>query len=136
MTSALVALVAWPKRAALLAALLVGRPDIAPALIKICERESRCTSIGVHEIDAHLSPRGYWGQVKLGHLDRSCQPYVRGGWATRGPWGLSAASHWRYLPRCYSPEVLDLTLVSAVVAARRYLRHCDGRRARGWCARR
>jgi hypothetical protein len=120
--------------AAWIVCLLLGRPDVAPELLRICGRESRCQPVGVHEGDAHLSRRGYYGQVALGHLDPSCQPYVPRGWATRGPWGLSAASHWEFLPRCYQPQVLDLPIVSAWVAARRWLEWCDrpGRK-RGWC---
>jgi hypothetical protein len=90
----------------------------------------------VHAVDSHLSAGGWRGQVKLGHLDRECQPYERGAWATRGPWGLSAASHWAYLPRCYQPAVLDVPLVSAWVAARVYAARCQGRRRAdrpGWC---
>ena len=122
------------RLAAWIVCLLLGRPDVAPELLKICTRESRCQPIGVHEGDSHLSWRGYHGQVRLGHLDPSCQPYVPRGWATRGAWGLSAASHWQFLPACYQPQALDLPLVSAWVAAQRWLAWCDrpGRR-RGWC---
>ena len=126
-----------PKVAAFLAAFLFGRVDIAPKLIKICRRESRCNPMGVHARDAHLSRREWVGQVRLDHLDRTCQPY-KPGWATRGPWGLSAASHWQYLPKCYKPEWMDYTMVSALVAARKYLRRCDGKRRKdrvGWCKR-
>ena len=122
-----------PKAAAVLAAALLGRIDIAPDLIGICQRESRCAAVSVHERDAHLSRRGWRGQVRLGHLDPECQPYKARAWATRGPWGLSAASHWEYLPRCYSPAILDVPLVSALIAARKWIRHCDGRRSRAWC---
>lgn len=122
------------KIAAILISYLFGRVDIAPELIRICKRESRCSSVGVHARDAHLSATSYWGQVRLGHLDRSCQAYVRKGWATRGPWGLSAAAHWQYMPACYRPEWFDFALVSAVVAVRKYLRHCDGQRGRRWCS--
>lgn len=123
-----------PETAAVLAAVLVGEPGIADDLIAICRRESRCLALGVHEVDANLSAREYWGQVRLGHLDRGCQPYGGGGWATRGAWGLSAGAHWAYLPACYRPELLDVPLVSAVVAARRYVRRCLPVRSRGWCS--
>lgn len=124
-----------PAQAAHVAAWAHGRPDIAEALVGICHRESRCQPVGVHDIDAHLSARAYWGQVGLGHLRRWCQRHgAPGRWSTRGAWGLQAASHWRYLPACYPPEVLDVPAVSAWVAARKYLARCDGRRARrGWC---
>jgi hypothetical protein len=113
--------------------LVLGEPDLVKPLLEICERESRCQPIGVHNVDAHLSWRGYHGQVGLGHLDPDCQPYEPRGWATRGPWGLSAASHWEYLPRCYSPAALDVPIVSAWVAARAYQRRCRGKPKASWC---
>jgi len=131
---ALALLLSWhPPYAARLASVLTGRPDLAPVLVRICRRESRCRPIGVHDIDAHLSARGWWGQRRLGHIDPSCQPYGRGGWGTRGAWGLSAASHWHYLPRCYRPEILDYPLVSALVAARKYAAECEPRPRSRWC---
>ena len=132
----MLALALPPKPAAWIAALAVGRPDITPALVAVCRRESRCKPLGEHAIDAHMSRTSWGGQVQLGHLDPVCQPYGGGGWATRGAWGLSAASHWRYLPDCYTPEALDIPLVSAFVAARKYLRHCDRVPATSpWCPR-
>lgn len=122
-----------PIEAAEVAARIVGRPDIAPALVKICQRESRCKAIGVHARDAWVSRSGWTGQVQLGHIDRECQPYKKGQWATRGAWGLNASVHWRYLPACYQPEVLDVPIVSAVVAAKKFLKRCDGRRDSPWC---
>ena len=131
---AITLLLTWhPPFAARVAAMINGRPDIVPALVGICWRESRCRPIGVHDIDAHLSARGWWGQRRLGHIDPSCQPYGRGGWGTRGAWGLSAASHWSYLPRCYRPEIFDVPLVSALVAARKYVRACEPRARSKWC---
>lgn len=124
-----------PKVAAIVAAFLFGRIDIAPELIKICQRESRCEPVGVHARDAWLSRTSWKGQVQLGHLDRSCQPYVHGRWATRGPWGLNASAHWEYVPRCYEPHWFDVPLFSALVAARKYLRRCDRKRTRLWCGR-
>lgn len=107
------------------------------ALVKICQRESRCLKIyGVHETDSHLS--GYRGQASLGHLNPQCQ-HPGSGWATRGPWGLSAASHYSYLPPCYQPEVLDDVWVSADVATRKFLKNCTRKlpvsmkHTRGWC---
>ena len=116
------------------AARIVGRPDIAGPLLSVCRRESRCKAIGVHAIDARRVASSYVGQVRLGHLDAECQP--RGDlwrWGTRGMMGLNAADHWQWLPACYAPEVLDFPIVSAIVAARKYLKHCDGKRARRWC---
>lgn len=115
-------------------AIAMGRPDAAPALERVCWRESRCQAIGVHAVDAHLSRRSWGGQVQLGHLDPSCQPYERGAWATRGPLGLSAAAHWRYLWPCYSPATLDSPWVSAWIGVRKWVRECTRRRGRSrWC---
>jgi len=126
------ALLLPPKQALVLMAYLMGTPQYIEPLTAICMRESKCRTIGVHKTDAHLD--GWGGQVKLGHLDPSCQPH--GGkpyqWTTRGPWGLSAASHWQYLPRCYKPSILDNNLISAYVSLRKYHDKC-GRRNRGWC---
>lgn len=124
------------KVALLAVCALLGRPDLYRPLSRICARESRCQPIGVHEVDSHGSRRGWRSQVRLGHLDPDCQPYEPGAWATRGAWGLSAASHWAYLPACYQPAALDLSLVSAWVAARVYLARCSGHRRGhrpGWC---
>ena len=106
-------------------------------LIAVCRRESRCRRIGVHELDAELD--GYGGQVRLGHLDPTCQRH--GGrpnrWTTRGPWGLSAASHWHYLPRCYQPEWLDAPVISAIVAGNKMVAECyQGAKRNSWCPRR
>lgn len=129
-----------PVEAAEVAARLVGRPDIAPALVRVCERETSdgtvCRRVGVHQRDAWVSASSWGGQVQLGHLDPRCQPRGEGRrWATRGVAGLNAAAHWPYLPPCYQPEMLDVPIVSMLVAARKYLRRCDGERTRRWCPR-
>ena len=126
-------IIADPIASSVFAAALVGHPEIADDLQSICYRESRCTAIRVHEIDRHLSDRGWHGQVALGHLNPKCQPYEKGQWATRGAFGLSAASHWNYLPPCYPPEVLDVPIVSAVIAARKYVDRCQANH-KGWCS--
>jgi hypothetical protein len=123
-----------PETVAYMAAIEAGVPGLAPKLVAICERESRCTSVGVHEIDAHLSRRGWRSQVRLGHLDPECQPYEPGQWATRGAWGLSAASHWQYMPECYQPRELDEPMVSARIAVRKYQARCRKKNRPGWCS--
>lgn len=117
-----------PEAAAWLVAL--GDPDVASDLLAICHRESRCERIGVHARDAHLD--GWHGQVRLGHLDPSCQPWAPRTWTTRGSWGLSAASSWPWLPQCYPAAALDVPLVSAVVARLRLADVCADR-PDGWC---
>jgi len=133
--SAILSVLLDPRTAAMAVSIMFGRPDIAPRLVEICQRESRCQPIGVHERDAHLSRAGYRSQVRLGHLDPSCQRPSPRKWATRGAFGLSAASHWAYLPACYQPHWLDVPLVSAYVAAAKYLRRCDRGDHSGvrWC---
>ena len=129
--SALAALT--PTQAAHVAAWVYDVP--ATELVRICERESRCQRVSIHLTDAHLD--GWGGQVRLGHLRAWCQPH--GGrpynWTTRGAWGLSAASHWAYLPPCYPAWALDVPVVSASVAARKYRRECLTR-STSWCGRR
>jgi len=123
-----------PSHSATLVAILWGRPEIADDLRAICHRESRCQRVSVHERDAWISDREWRGQVKLGHLDPECQPWAPEAWATRGAWGLSAGAHWAYLPPCYPPWVFDLPLVSAAVAAQKYVTKCLPKRKRkGWC---
>jgi len=124
-----------PKIAAFVVALLHGNPDVTDDLVSICYRESLCRPITVHQIDTANDPSDGWrGQVNLGHLRPACQPYRPNVWATRGAFGLSAASHWRYLPACYPPEILDVPIVSAFVAYRKYTGVCQARGIRrGWC---
>ena len=113
---------------------ILGVPELRDDVTAICHRESRCQALRVHERDAWVSRKEWLGQVKLGHLDADCQPYGEGGWATRGAWGLSAASHWNYLPRCYPPVVIDVPLVSAWIAVIKYKHHCLAKGTRpGWC---
>lgn len=124
-----------PKVAIYLAALFIGRPDIIDDLLSICHRESRCTAVKTHAIDAHISDREWYGQVSWGHLDPECQKKdEEGGWATHGSLGLSSGAHWSYLPPCYNPRVLNKTWVSALLGARKYVRNCwmVGKK-RGWC---
>lgn len=124
-----------PKLAIYLASIIVGRPDIADDLISICHRESRCKPIQAHAIDAHISNREWFGQVRWKHLNPSCQKRkAEGGWATHGILGLSAGAHWQYLPKCYQPTVLDNPFVSAIIGARKYVARCwQENRRRGWC---
>ena len=132
-----------------------GRLTVADRLVRVCWRESRCVPpdghltaaeaaarshrVGVHVRDAASSRRVWRKMVRRGELDPACQPYEPGMWATRGPWGLMAALHARYLPECYAPHWLDVPLVSAAVAARKYLERCEplpwAERPR-WCTKR
>lgn len=135
MLAVILHLLSSPRAAAWAVSFMFGDPSMAPALVAICERESGCRAIGVHEVDAVRSRLGWNGQVALGHLDPRCQPYVDGQWATHGAWGMSAASSWPYLPRCYQPWILDWVFPAAIAAALRYQDKCK-RRPDGWCPRR
>jgi hypothetical protein len=83
-----------------LGALVAGEPAFGPDLVCIARRESRLEFVGLHEGDA-------WMQRSLGP-----------GLSTRGVHGQVAAFalpswlHW-------APWVLDVPVVSAVVATRR-----------------
>jgi hypothetical protein len=124
-----------PKIVAYIIMLFLGRPDLADDLIAICDRESRCTLIGAHKIDAHISNKEWFSQVKLEHIDPSCQERkAKGGWATHGPWGLSAGAHWKHVPPCYKPKNFDNPYISGLIAGRKYIRKCWGLDQRsGWC---
>lgn len=89
-----------PRLASTLGALLAGEPDFAEALICIARRESRFELVGLHEGDA-------WMQRTLGP-----------GMSTRGVHGQVAAFS---LPGWLhgAPWLLDVPLVSAVLATRR-----------------
>lgn len=128
-----------PEAAIERAAAIVGRPDIAPVLRAICQRESRCNpNVGIHLADARPAASSYAGQVQLGHLDRSCQP--KGDWrrwGTRGLFGMNAADAWPYMAdSCYPPEAMDWPIISSLAAARMYLDRCDGKKTSRWCGRR
>lgn len=75
-------------------------------LVRICKRESGCPVglFGVHEGDAWMAKR------------------VGDGWSTRGVHGMVARYAWPSVPsmlRWWGPSVLDVPLVSAIVAVRR-----------------
>lgn len=123
-----------PAFAVRVVARVLGRADLVPALLRVCQRESACRPTGVHRGDAHLSLLGWNAQVGLGHIDPRCQPHREGQWATRGPLGMSAVSAWIDLWKCYRPEVLDSAVVSAYLGVRRWERVCENPRRRdGWC---
>jgi len=123
-----------PKESAKLAASLVNRPEIAGDLVKICQRESRCKPISQHAIDSWAAPRVYEKQVARNKLNPLCQ-FKEQGWSTRGSFGLIAAYHIDYLPDvpCLPPQVFDVPLFSAIVAAKKYTRRCVSNTSDRWC---
>ncbi len=137
MIALLLASILDPIAASYVGAALAGYPELAPQLVKICRRESHCTAIGVHAVDAGRSRAAWSDAVAVGWLDPSCQPHRRGAWSTRGAWGTMAAFTVVHLGRCVPPWVLDVPLVGAIAAARRAAHPaCDRapacRRWRGW----
>ena len=122
-----------PTQAADLAAHALGVPTMAPALVRICHRESvgpvwtrpgQCTALGVHSLDSGHSLSVHTRAVEAGLLREGCQPYAGGGWATRGPWGLMAAYHVHLLGPCAPKWLLDLPLPAAIAAGRKLKAHC------------
>lgn len=109
-----------------LAAGLVGRPELSDELLAICRRESHCRLVGVHPADQWAGPRMRANALRVGWLDRRCA-FHRGApeeFSTRGVHGLSAAYSLRFLGECVPPEALDVPLLSAIAAARRALSQC------------
>jgi hypothetical protein len=76
---------------------------MGPQMSCIAWRESRHELVGIHEDDA-------WMARRLGE-----------GWSTRGVHGQVAAYSWPHVPVWlrWGPWVLDVPLVSALVATRR-----------------
>lgn len=119
-------LVMGPEQAAYVAGAATGADS--RTLVRICQRESRCRRIGIHEGDAWVGEVAYrrarereWlpGWCPL-HKDARPRRY-----ATRGSWGQVAAYTLRGW--CLPPEVLDIPLVGAFFAAERLLRVRRGR---------
>ena len=93
---------------------LYGVP--AKEIKRICMRESKCAlSYGVHKDDIWAAKRMYNKGIEKGWIDLSCSNYrivndnEYARWGVRGPFGLSAAYHLRYLQHtpCPEPELLD-----------------------------
>lgn len=133
-------LFAWsvfdPRTAAHVAA--QGDEWVELELTRICWRESRCTAIGVHAVDSRYDGTVWAKAVGVGWLDSACQGDGQN-WSTRGPWGLMAAFHIRRVGiPCLPAAVLDVPLVSALVAADKLRRICATdvterhRSERGW----
>jgi hypothetical protein len=121
-----------PVTSSALAAAFVGEPGLASELVHICRRESHCRLVGAHAQDAWAGRLMQRKALRVGWLDPTCRHH-RGAperYSTRGAHGLSAAYSLRYVGGCLPPEVLDIPMVSAIVAARRAKGQC---RAHGAC---
>jgi len=122
-----------PVASSMLAASLVGQPDLGQELVAICRRESNCRMVGVHPADQWAGRRMYNNATRVGWLNPQC-PFHRGSpgrFSTRGVHGLSAAYSLRFLGSCVPPEALDVPLLSAIAAARRAMSQC---RRHGACS--
>lgn len=105
-----------PEPSAWIAAALVGRPDLAPAAVEICRRESGCTAIGIHAGDRGRSGEVWAMAVRAGRVDPRCQD-MRDGWSTRGSWGVMAGFflHRLGIP-CAPPWLIDVPILGAAIA--------------------
>lgn len=123
-----------PLLASALGAVLAGQPAFSSELVSICKRESRCRMVGGHHRDAWAGPTMFRKAMKVGWLDPSCVFHAgpKERFSTRGIHGLSAAYSLRFIDACLPPEVLDIPLVSAIVATRRAAFAC---REHGACNR-
>ena len=100
---------------------------VEPKLEPICHRETRCTAKGIHKIDGWLGKRAWQYAMRAKILDANCPFHALGDnpsrWSTSGPFGMLRAYSIQYLPKplqCLPPEVLDIPIVAAYVAKRRF----------------
>lgn len=122
-----------PTVASAVGAGVVGEPQLAEELVRICRRESHCRLIGAHAADAWAGPLMHRKAMRAGWLRRDC-PFHVGDlerFSTRGVHGMSAAYSLRFLGACLPPEALDVPLLSAIAAARRAQAQC---RRHGACS--
>lgn len=112
------------------------KPRYEKGLRRIAHIESRTNpDIGIHERDERLPIRAsFVAQIRMGHLHSECQTYRRG-WGTRGMFGTSTVSNWKYMPTCSQPEWLDNIWYSTIVAFRKYDSECTSSPYPGWCHR-
>jgi hypothetical protein len=112
-----------PVEAARVATHLVGAPQLAPALEKICHRESRCQRLGPHRRDARHSEEVFRKAARAGWVDPACQPPEQE-WSTRGAFGLMAGYNVRFIGVCVQPAALDVPFLSAWAAAEKMVAYC------------
>ena len=116
-----------PVLATLVGSALAGEPGLAKELTAICRRESHCRLVGAHAGDASAGPLMRKKAMARGWLDPECVWHRGDGrrFSTRGIYGMSAAYSLRFVDACMPPEVLDVPVVSAYVAAKRSRFMCD-----------
>lgn len=129
-------LAAWllpPVPSARLAAQAYDVPS--SALVAITRREANGQRVGIHQIDARWSRHVCRRARAVGWI-ASGSDCSAGGWSTRGAFGLMAGYHLRFVGLDRWPWVLDVPLVSAIAAAKKYRTACVPTRRRRWCPRR
>ena len=73
----------------------------------------------------YLGGDSIWSQTAIrGYKRRSVKRHDKEAFGVRGPFGLSYAYNARYVPGCWYPELMDVPIVSAIIAARKALRKC------------
>jgi hypothetical protein len=127
---------------ALLASLIFSPPQPVSRLLYgrlagVCQRESRCRPVGIHEQDAWAGRRAYRKAVARGWLDPAGCIFHHGSperFSTRGGTGQIAAYALRFIDGCWPPEILDIPAVDALAARRRAASEaCDAHpRCRSW----
>jgi hypothetical protein len=118
-----------PEPASMIAANIVGKPELADELHVVCKRESKCSRVGIHDGDRWAGKTMYRKAMQVGWLDAWCPWHANTDdperFSVRGSFGLSAAYSLRFLAPCLPPEVLDIPVVSAYAAAKRMLSQCE-----------
>ena len=106
-----------------------GDRQLQLSLDRTCWRESKCTRISTHAIDAWAGRRAYSAAVRRGLLDPDNCPFHRdrdAGWSTRGAHGLMAAYNLRFLPvSCLPAWTLDIPFASALAAGNKARWLCE-----------
>jgi len=113
--------------------------DVVNGIRRYAWRESRGQRVGIHDRDRGAARTMVVKARRRGWLQRWC-PWHRAAWGgsqgdverlgVRGNFGLSYAYNARYLPvACFPPEWLDVPVVSAWVAARKWIANSTDPRA-------
>lgn len=116
-----------PLLGTVVGAALAGEPQLSKELTRICRRESHCRLVGAHVGDLGAGPVMARKAKARGWLQPDCV-WHRGDatrFSTRGIHGISAAYSLRFVDVCLPPEVLDIPLVSAYIAAKRSRFMCE-----------
>lgn len=129
---------AGPDEANDLAARLVGRPDLAPELVRRCASESRCCAAdparrpppdkcaryGLHGTRHNPPGSAYYAAAARQLSPSTCPEHQRGQverWGVRGIHGNAGTIGALVLGVCVPPEALDVPILSALATARRLI---------------